>query len=411
MNLKCLHTFVTVFLLPLGVSKNAKYDFIFFIVCYSLVFYLTFGVVIGLVNTTDIGGIGLQIGQLTTYLTSLAMTLYYKFSINLVLKLISKLKANGYQWMEAGRRMEEFIGSTVLKVFCGYYAMIFAVILPILLSIPNTSRIDEKTSFLIPFWYYCGDADDPKWTSWLCWKVEDVGELWISDIVQSVLYTLTLHALVMYLLFYTILTTNVRIHAEVLNENVVEMARQWDRFGLRIARDVEDANSERSRQMARYYCGKCWIRFDDIVKHQQFIRDFTKDVTKLLQWMVMINMMGIFVSLTITLFFTIVEKTNDSMLSSKMASMSFIMIITFFIYCYNAQTITDLNQSIFDSVLKIPWYDQSISFRKKYTIVLSLNQKPIHVKACKMYEVNLPLFLSFMKAIYSVINIMLLKYS
>ena len=46
------------------------------------------------------------------------------------------------------------------------------------------------------------------------------------------------------------------------------------------------------------------------LKYAGIIHRFTKEVTDLLQWMVMINMMGIFCSLTLTLFFTIVEVGN-----------------------------------------------------------------------------------------------------
>lgn len=60
-------------------------------------------------------------------------------------------------------------------------------------------------------------------------------------------------------------------------------------------------------------------------------------------------------------------------------------------------------------MLDIPWYEQTISFRKKYAIALSLNQVQVNIKAGGMFEVNLRLFRSFMRAIYSVLNVLLLN--
>lgn len=56
------------------------------------------------------------------------------------------------------------------------------------------------------------------------------------------------------------------------------------------------------------------------------------------------------------------------------------------------------------------WYEQSLKFRKIYITVLILNQRGIQMLAGGIIQINLSSFLQLMKTIYSILNMLILKY-
>ncbi|XP_065224387.1 uncharacterized protein LOC135848412 [Planococcus citri] len=372
MAVKIFDHFIDLFLLTMGVLENPEYKKFgipFFIVYFGFIIVDTFGMMVGVATTDDLIRIAIQFGQLTTQLNCIAMMTYYKISMTLVLELIAKLRENSSKWLEAEPIMEQFMRSVILKVFIGYYVAIIFTVAPVLAGQFNSVEVSEKYSYVTPFWYSCGTLEHSVFRH-VCWNVETHFELFWSNIAQAFLYYCTLHALIMLLLFYTILTFNVKIHAQVLTKKSEQLANDTYLFI-----ELNSRNSgDNFVRMRNEFDRDILLKFLELLKHQQFIREFAIEVTRLVHWMVMINVTGIFCALSMTAFFTIVEKTNDSLLASKMATMSIVMIVTLFIYCYNAQMISDLGPTIMDNMLDIPWYLQSLRFRKTFAIALCLNQ-------------------------------------
>lgn len=269
---KIFNYFINLFLLTMGVTENTnfeKFQVPFFTVYFSLIVINTFGMIVGLATTSDVIERAIQFSQITTQLNCIFMMLYFKSSMKPVRKLISKLRQNRTRWLEAEQVMEQFMRTFVLKVFVAYYVAIFVIVTPLFVAQLRTSEISEKYSYVTPFWYSCGTIEDSIFRIF-CRKVETGFELLLSNIAQAFMYYCTLHALIMLLLFYTVLTNNVRIHAELLTERSKDMAKETDRFN-KLVLELE-GDQDRFKESRMIFDKMLLKKLDDMLKHQQFIR-------------------------------------------------------------------------------------------------------------------------------------------
>lgn len=68
------------------------------------------------------------------------------------------------------------------------------------------------------------------------------------------------------------------------------------------------------------------------------------------------------------------------------------------------------NETMFDEMIKMKWYEQSLEFRKIYITVLTLTLKPVRVVAGGTFQINLNSFLRMIRMAYSILNVLNIKY-
>ncbi|XP_065225041.1 uncharacterized protein LOC135848888 isoform X2 [Planococcus citri] len=152
------------------------------------------------------------------------------------------------------------------------------------------------------------------------------------------------------------------------------------------------------------------FEFEKIIKYQRTFHSYNRELKQITEMGIIMHMIGVFVILLVTILAVGSQKFTSLYMNVRWLTTACYVLFLHYEFCRSFVKCGYAQEHFTIALLEFPWYERHVRFQKCYLMTLTLCQKDDPYTVWGLYEVNLKLFAANVNRLYSVVNLVLLKY-
>ncbi|XP_065225040.1 uncharacterized protein LOC135848888 isoform X1 [Planococcus citri] len=247
----------------------------------------------------------------------------------------------------------------------------------------------EIDSYEFTYFYSCGSRTESSSIKY-CFERESFGNFILNDVLGNVFIAYRAFIIQVAQLIICCVIQSAEARLRVYDDLLTECIAKVKKMGKFDRNDL--------------------FEFEKIIKYQRTFHSYNRELKQITEMGIIMHMIGVFVILLVTILAVGSQKFTSLYMNVRWLTTACYVLFLHYEFCRSFVKCGYAQEHFTIALLEFPWYERHVRFQKCYLMTLTLCQKDDPYTVWGLYEVNLKLFAANVNRLYSVVNLVLLKY-